>query len=91
MKKVIMLMLVLTIPPGCASITAVELLGTVGTWAADGIVEAETGKGIADKVVSDITGKDCTLKNVFKDNENVCKELLEKENQTNGKRQEEQR
>jgi len=91
MKKVIMLMLVLTIPPGCASITAVELLGTVGSWAADGIVEAETGKGIADKVVSDITGKDCTLKNVFKDNENVCKELLEKENQTNGKRQEEQR
>jgi len=89
MKKVIMLMLVLTIPPGCASITAVELLGTVGSWAADGIVEAETGKGIADKVVSDITGKDCTLKNVFKDNENVCKELLEKENQTNGKRQEE--
>ena len=84
-------MLVFTIPPGCASITAVELLGTVGTWAADGIVEAETGKGIADKVVSDITGKDCTLKNVFKDNENVCKELLEKENQTNGKRQEEQR
>jgi len=91
MKKVIMLMLVLTIPPGCASITAVELLGTVGSWAADGIVEAETGKGIADKVVSDITGKDCTLKNVFKDNEEVCKELLEKENQTNGKRQEEQR
>lgn len=84
-------MLLLTIPPGCASITAVELLGTVGSWAADGIVEAETGKGIADKVVSDITGKDCTLKNVFKVNENVCKELLEKENQTNGKRQEEQR
>jgi len=91
MKKVIMLMLLLTIPTGCASITAVELLGTVGSWAADGIVEAETGKGIADKVVSDITGKDCTLKNVFKDNEEVCKELLEKENQTNGKRQEEQR
>ena len=91
MKKVIMLMLLLTIPPGCASITAVELIGTIGSWAADGIVEAETGKGIADKVVSDITGKDCTLKNVFKDNENVCKELLEKENQTNGKRQEEQR
>ena len=91
MKKVIMLMLLLTIPPGCASITAVELIGTIGSWAADGIVEAETGKGIADKVVSDITGKDCTLKNVFKDNENVCKELLEKENQENGKRQEEQR
>ena len=84
-------MLVLTILTGCASITAAELLGTIGSWAADGIVEAETGKGIADKVVSDITGKDCTLKNVFKDNENVCKELLEKENQTNGKRQEEQR
>jgi len=91
MKKVIMLMLVLTIPPGCASITAVELLGTLGSWAADGIVEAETGKSITDNVVSDITGKDCTLKNVFKDNEEVCKELLEKENQTNGKRQEEQR
>ena len=88
-------MLLLTIPIGCASITAVELLGTIGSWAAswaaDGIVEAETGKGIADKVVSDITGKDCTIKNVFKDNENVCKELLEKENQENGKRQEEQR
>ena len=84
-------MLLLTIPPGCASITAVELIGTIGSWAADGIVEAKTGKGIADKVVSDIIGKDCTLKNVFKDNENVCKELLEKENQTNGKRQEEQR
>jgi len=84
-------MLVLTIPPGCASITAVELLGTLGSWAADGIVEAETGKSITDNVVSDITGKDCTLKNVFKDNEEVCKELLEKENQTNGKRQEEQR
>ena len=91
MKKVIMLMLLLTIPAGCASITAVELIGTIGSWAADSIVEAETGKGIADKVVSDITGKDCTLKNVFKDNENVCKELLEKENQENGKRQEEQR
>lgn len=91
MKKVIMLMLVLTIPTGCASITAAELLGTIGSWAADGIVEAETGKGIADTVVSDITGKDCTLKNVFKENEKVCKELLEKENQTNGKRQEEQR
>ena len=83
-----MLILVLTIPPGCASIT---LLGTLGSWAADGIVEAETGKSITDNVVSDITGKDCTLKNVFKDNEEVCKELLEKENQTNGKRQEEQR
>ena len=84
-------MLLLTIPAGCASITAVELIGTIGSWAADSIVEAETGKGIADKVVSDITGKDCTLKNVFKDNENVCKELLKKENQENGKRQEEQR
>lgn len=84
-------MLLLTIPPGCASITAVELIGTIGSWAADGIVEAKTGKGIADKVVSDITGKDCTLKNVFKDNENVCKELLEKENQEDGKGKEEQR
>ena len=84
-------MLLLTIPPGCASITAVELIGTIGSWVADSIVEAETGKGIADKVVSDIAGKDCTLKNVFKENEKVCKELLEKENQKNGKRQEEQR
>jgi len=77
--------------PGCASITAVDLIGTVGTWVADGLVEAQTGKGIADKVVSDIIGKDCKLKNVFSQNEEVCKELLEKENQTNGKRQEEQR
>lgn len=90
MSKALLLLLLLALS-GCASITAVELIGTIGSWAADGIVEAETGKGIADKVVSDITGKDCTLKNVFKDNENVCKELLEKENQTNGKRQEEQR
>ena len=91
MKKVIMLMLVLTIPPGCASITAAEIIGTVGSWVADSIVEAETGKSITDNVVSNITGKDCTLKNVFKENEEVCKKLLEKDNQTNGKRQEEQR
>ena len=85
-----MVMLVALLP-GCASITAVDLIGTVGTWVADGLVEAQTGKGIADKVVSDIIGKDCKLKNVFSQNEEVCKELLEKENQTNGKRQEEQR
>ena len=84
-------MLVLTIPPGCASITAAEIIGTVGSWVADSIVEAETGKSITDNVVSNITGKDCTLKNVFKENEEVCKKLLEKDNQTNGKRQEEQR
>ena len=90
MSKALLLLLLLALS-GCASITAVELIGTIGSWAADGIVEAETGKGIADKVVSDITGKDCTLKNVFKDNENVCKELLEKENQEDGKGKEEQR
>lgn len=81
-------MLVLTIPTGCASVTAIDLIGTVGTWVVDGLVEAQTGKGIADKVASDITGKDCKLTNVFKENEEVCKELLKKENQTNGKRQE---
>lgn len=87
MKKIIIVMLIALLP-GCASVTAIDLIGTLGTWAVDGIVEAETGKGIADKVASDITGKDCKLTNVFKENEEVCKELLEKENQTNGKRQE---
>jgi hypothetical protein len=73
-KALLLLLLALS---GC---TGMEVLITMGSWVADGIVEAETGKGIADKVVSDIAGKDCELKNVFNENEKVCKDSVEKEN-----------
>jgi len=90
MEKVILLVLVLVLP-GCASITAAEVLTTLGSWVADGVVQAETGKNITDKVVSDITGKDCELKKVFKEGEQVCKEITQEENQEDGKGKEEQR
>ena len=90
MGKALILLLVLALP-GCASITAAELLATAGSWVADGVVQAETGKNITDKVVSDITGKDCELKKVFKEGEQVCKEITQEENQEDGKGKEEQR
>jgi hypothetical protein len=79
MKHAVIIVLLLL--PGCGT---TELLGTIGSWAADGIVEAETGKGIADKVVSDITGKDCTLKQLFDSKKPICVKSKEKE-KDNGK------
>jgi len=80
MKKIIFFTLALSVS-GCAVPGAIEVASTVGSWAVDGIVEAQTGKNTVDKVVSEITGKDCTLKNFFKENEKICKEILDKENE----------
>lgn len=87
MSKALLLLLLLALS-GC---TGMDVLITMGSWVADGIVEAETGKGIADNVVSDIAGKDCELKKVFKEGEQVCKEITQEENQEDGKGKEEQR
>ena len=78
MKKILSLALLLSVT-GCAAPGALEVASTLGSWAVDGLVEAETGKGTVDKVISEITGKDCTLKNFFKKNEKICKELLEQQ------------
>ena len=78
---VIMILLLL---PGCAAIGATEIFTTLGGWAADGIVQAQTGKSIPDKVVSDITGKDCKLKQLFDSKKPICVKSKEKE-KDNGK------
>jgi hypothetical protein len=68
---VIMALLALT---GCAGfLTIPNVITTVGSWAADSIVEAETGKSISDNIASDATGKDCELKNVFSKDKPICK------------------
>lgn len=54
---------------GC---TAVGFVTSIGGWAADGIVEAKTGKNIPDNLASSVTKKNCKLKNIFK-KEKVCK------------------
>ena len=79
-------MLVLFLP-GCAAFSATEILSTLGGWAADGIVEARTGKGIADRVVSDVSGKDCKLTNVFNEDKPVCKEVIKEESLYNGQKE----
>lgn len=76
MKKIFILMIGFSLS-GCAVPGAIELASTVGSWAADGLVQAETGKNIPDKLVSDIVGKDCTLKNIFKKKLDICKEIEE--------------
>lgn len=52
----------------------IEIVTSVGSWAADGIIEAKTGKSITDNLASDITGKDCTLKNIFDSEKDICKD-----------------
>tara|TARA_B110000211_G_C13574003_1_gene333274 strand:- start:65 stop:334 length:270 start_codon:yes stop_codon:yes gene_type:complete len=73
---VIMILLLL---PGCAAIGAAEIFTTLGGWAADGIVQAQTGKSIPDKIVSDITGKDCNLKQLFNSKNPICVKSKEKD------------
>jgi len=82
MKHILMVLLVTTLP-ACAGVPSAMI--SIGTWVGDGLVQAQTGKGIVDGVVSDITGKDCKLADVFKSNTDVCKEILDKKTQKTGK------
>lgn len=97
MRKVILTLPILFLITGCeaAGIGALEVVTSVGSWAADSIIEAQTGKSITDNLASDITGKDCTLKNIFDSEKDICKDKeatsTKEGDQTNGKRQEEQR
>ena len=87
MIKIIIMTMLLAFLPGCAAIGATEIFTTLGSWAADGIVEARTGKGIADRVVSDVSGKDYKLTNVFNEDKPVCKEHLKEESLNNGQKE----
>jgi len=62
----------------CSAVTLPQVFGSLGWFAVDSVVEAETGKNVTDNVVSGVTGKDCALKKVFKDGETVCKEKEKK-------------
>ena len=74
-RTLIALMTVLCLS-GCEAvgIGVLEVVTSVGSWAADGIIEAKTGKSITDNLASDITGKDCTLKNIFDSEKDICKD-----------------
>jgi len=68
------ILVLLTILPlaGC-TFAPLELVNTLGYFFADGITEAQTGKGIVDNAVSGVMNKDCKVKNIFKNEEKLCK------------------
>ena len=63
---------------GCTAVTTTQIFSSIGWFAVDSAVEAETGKNVTDTVVSEVTGKDCELKNVFQEGEKICKEKEKK-------------
>jgi len=63
---------------GCTAVTTTQIFSSIGWFAVDSAVEAETGKNVTDTVVSGVTGKDCELKNVFQEGEKICKEKEKK-------------
>lgn len=60
---------------GCSAITSAQIFSTASWFTFDSVVEAETGKEVADTLISKITGKDCELKNLFIEEKDLCKEV----------------
>jgi len=77
MKHILAGLLALSVV-GC-TFTPVDLATSAGMWVLDATVEAQTGKNTTDTILSDVIGKDCTLKNIFKKKEKVCTEIKKEE------------
>jgi len=61
------------------SFTPADLAVSAGILILDTTVEAHTGKNTTDTILSKVTNKDCTLKNIFKKKEKVCTEIKKEE------------
>jgi len=72
-KNLILSVLFMFCLTGCTAVTATQIFSSIGWFAVDSAVEAETGKNVTDNVVSGVTGKDCELKKAFKEGEKICK------------------
>ena len=67
------------------SFTPADLAVSAGILILDTTVEAHTGKNTTDTILSKVTNKDCTLKNILKHKEKGCMEIKKEENDASKK------